>query len=354
MRLFALLAAAAAIPCLTVGRAYAAEPEPRVSGPHIYKNLAVYFIHGQSASGPVPLTLGEALERDRVVVTETGQVSLLTMKNTGQDSIFIQAGDIVKGGKQDRVITSSFVLKSNSGDVPVDAFCVEAGRWSSRGQEAVGSFSSSAEAMPSLRAKMAMRAPVAKTNSGEPRQYAFGADRQTRVWDSVSSMQKKFSDGIKAKVASAESESSLQLSLENKELKQSRAAYVDAIKAAGYSEADIIGLAFAINGKINSADVYESNGLFRKMWLKQLQAAATEAIGETGGEAADAASATTIAFPNAEAIKDFLAKAKDGAAVEMDAAVSDKLKVRDSARAVYFAASAEAAAPVVHENYLAK
>ena len=34
---------------------------------------------------------------------------------------------------------------------------------------------------------------------------------------------------------------------------------------------------FAVNGKVNSGDVYRSNALFRKMWAKMLTAAANEA-----------------------------------------------------------------------------
>ena len=73
---------------------------------------------------------------------------------------------------------------------------------------------------------------------------------------------------------------SLQLALENDKLKERRAAYDSALQDAGKGSDDIIGYAFAVNGKLNSADVYSSNGLFRKMWPKQLQAAATEAIGD--------------------------------------------------------------------------
>ncbi len=57
-----------------------------------------------------------------------------------------------------------------------------------------------------------------------------------------------------------------------------RAAYVAALKAAGEAGDDIVGYVFAVNGKLNSAEIYELNGLFRKMWPKLLDASATEAI----------------------------------------------------------------------------
>ena len=63
--------------------------------------------------------------------------------------MFIQAGDIVKGGKQDRVLTVSLLLPAKSGRVPIASFCVEQGRWSARGKEDHAKFSSAKEAMPS-------------------------------------------------------------------------------------------------------------------------------------------------------------------------------------------------------------
>jgi hypothetical protein len=88
-------------------------------------------------------------------------------------------------------------------------------------------------------------------------------------------MQSKLSSGLNEKVASPESETSLQLSLENAKLKELRSAYAKALQDAGQSSDNIVGYAFAIKGKLNSADVYASNGLVRKMWPKQLQSAAT-------------------------------------------------------------------------------
>src|SRR5690242_7885766 len=76
-----------------------AEPQTQISDPQTYDNLSVYFIHGKSAPGPVPLTLQEALAKGSVHVLETGSVNELKIENTGSEEVFIQAGDIVKGGR---------------------------------------------------------------------------------------------------------------------------------------------------------------------------------------------------------------------------------------------------------------
>ena len=65
----------------------AADDAPRISGPVVHDNLAVYFIHGPSAPGPVPLTLKEALERGKVIVHETGSVNTLSIENSGSDEV---------------------------------------------------------------------------------------------------------------------------------------------------------------------------------------------------------------------------------------------------------------------------
>ena len=136
---FCELAAAAASPLLLLaitGVAAAQTPTgTRLSGPLVYENLAVYFIHGKSAAGKLPLTLDEALARGVVLVRETGDVNQLEIENRGNDEVFVQSGDIVKGGRQDRTLMVSLVLPPHSGRVPIASFCVEHNRWTRRGSE---------------------------------------------------------------------------------------------------------------------------------------------------------------------------------------------------------------------------
>src|SRR6185295_4188705 len=215
-----------------------AEQGHRLSGPHSFENLAVYFVHGASASGAIPLTLQEAVAKGRVQVIETGRVNELQIENTGTEQVFIQAGDIVKGGKQDRVLTVSFLLPANSGRLPIASFCVEQGRWSARGKEDQARFSSAGEAMPSRSALLAMAAPPPAKEQAQPqggaattgslpsaamrvgREHDEVASKQRQVWDSVAVTQRKLSQGLNAPVASPQSASSLQLALENEKLKE--------------------------------------------------------------------------------------------------------------------------------------
>jgi hypothetical protein len=340
-RLFLAALAAASVAYVVPSLAQKTASEGyRISGPFVHENLAVYFVHGKGKGGPVPLTLEEALAEGLVNVYETGQVNQLAIENLGREEVFVQSGDIVKGGRQDRLLTVSLTLPPNSGRVPIASFCVEQGRWAPRGREEAQKFSSSSAALPSREAKLAVRAPQPVT-AGEP----VGVSRQAEVWRNVARIQDKLSGNVGAPVASGLSRTSLQLSLENEKLAETRAAYVKALQSAGENESDIVGYVFAINGKLNSGDLYPSNGLFRKMWPKLLAASATEAISEKneiGG-----------VTPSAEAVLAFLSQAEEGKPTVKNIDGRVRFETREAPNAFYF----EAARPNgawVHKNYLAK
>src|SRR5688572_31326248 len=67
---------------------------------------------------------------DLLRVYETSDVNELAVENISrQFDVFIQSGDIVKGGKQDRVLAVSIIIAARSGRVKIESFCVESGRW---------------------------------------------------------------------------------------------------------------------------------------------------------------------------------------------------------------------------------
>jgi hypothetical protein len=318
----------------------------------VHENLAIFFIHGPSAAGPVPLTLSEALAKGGAQVIETGRVNELQIENTGDEEVFVQAGDIVKGGKQDRVLTVSLVLPPRSGAVPIASFCVEQGRWSARAGEDHAKFASASEAVPSSRARAIMAAPVPAQSEairpagGPPSRNNETASRQQRMWETVAKVQSDLSAGLNARVASPQSATSLQLSLENENLQQARRDYAAALEPLGLKDSDVIGYVVAINGKAVSGDVYTSNGLFRKMWSKQLAAAVTEAIGEKiKGSAGEP--------PTTAAVNEFLAAAESGTPHERETAFQLRQETRDSDQALYNE-TRSAAGQWLHKTYVRK
>ena len=333
--------------CLLQAGAARAEPDGagyRLSDPVVHGNLAIYFVHGVSRGGPVPLTLQEALAKNVMKVRETNQVNELRVENTGDEEIFIQSGDIVKGGQQDRVLSVSLVLPPHSGEVPIASFCVESGRWSARGSEDARLFSSANASLPSRTAKLEMAGAVAAIPSAAP--YGTGS-RQQEIWKSVAQIQQKLSANLGSSVAAPRSRTSLQLTLENDRLAGEQAEYVAALQPRGEQD-DIVGYVFAINGKVNSADIYPSNGLFRKMWPKLLRASITEAIGDR--------EATNPPAPPRAEVSGFITAADRARAVAVPGNEQNSLRMRDSANAVLLEArpAAAPAASWVHRSYLAK
>ena len=275
----------------------------RLSGPYTQNNLSIYLIHREGRTdGPAPITLEEAMRRGLVKVVETGSVSSLKVRNLGDREVFIQSGDIVKGGKQDRVLLTSLIVPPKSGYIPISAFCVEQGRWARRGLENVMAFSTSAYRMPSRAGKIAMMKSMGYETAPETARIGRltfergqrplgwlqgirqqrGASLQGEVWRSVGAMQKALYHAVRAQVADQRSRTSLQLSLENKRLASAVADYEKALGGLSAKHPDAVGYVFAVNGRINSGDEFESTGLFHKLWSRQLKAAATEAIAEKG------------------------------------------------------------------------
>jgi hypothetical protein len=317
----------------------------RLSDPAVHGNLAIYFVYGKSRSGPIPLTLQEALAKKVITVREIGQVNELQVENIGEDEIFIQSGDIVKGGQQDRVLSVSMLLPPHSGAIPIDSFCVESGRWSARGAEDARTFSSAAAALPSRTAKLAIAGALTKQPAGSG--ASVGA-RQQEIWKNVAQIQEKLSAKLGSSVAAPRSRTSLQLTLEDGHLAGEQAEYIAALQRKGEQSDDIVGYVFAVNGKINSADIYPSNGLFRKMWPKLLRASVTEAIGDRTAEIAPA--------PPTAAVSGFIGSADSGRPVEPKPGERASVHMRESTRAMVLEARpADApAASWVYRNYLAK
>ena len=325
----------------------------RIAEPVVHENLAIYFIRGSSAPGKVPLTLDEALAKRVVQVRETGNVNQLEIENLGNDEVFIQSGDIVKGGQQDRTLMVSLVLPPKSGRVSIASFCVEQGRWSARGREDVKNFATASASVPSREMKIAMKAPMPaspRPTAGPAPAYAETGQRQQQVWADVRKTQERLAGNLGAPVQSAQSASSLQLALENEKLVDAQKAYVNAIKDKG-DDGDIVGYVFAVNGKINSADIYPSHALFRKMWAKLLDASAIEAISHKDEPRDD--------VPTVAAVTAFLAAADGGKASEKPLNAGVRLTTHDADKAYLFETTRAAASPAasvswVHRNYLAK
>ncbi len=305
-----------------------------ISGPYTHKNLTVYLVHGENVlRGKAPLTLEEAMDRKLVRVHETSDVNELEIENVSRtDEVFVQAGDIVKGGKQDRVLSVDLLVPVLSGRIPISSFCVEHGRWTARGDESTTEFNKADEMLPSKDLKVA----------------AMHSNSQTAVWDNVAKSQNKLSAAANTSVASSTSRSSLQLSLENERVRENADDYIEALRNIVESKDGVIGFVFAIDGEINSGDVYGSNELFKKLWPKLLKAAAIESVAESY----DPKARSTVA---AELISDFLADAETGRMTSSQNVTSRVRVIKRESGAIAFTESRDTETGAwLHRSYIAR
>jgi cytoskeletal protein CcmA (bactofilin family) len=264
----------------------------RISNPVVYDNLAVYFIHGSTNTGPSPLTLEQATASGDVKIYGAAGVMI---ENVSNQSVFIQLGDLLKGGLQDQVAGTSFILPPRSGRVPIDTFCVDPFRSTPRDGESPNGFRATSALFPSRSAKLSIFA-------GAEGSTAVRGIRQLGIWWSIDSLRSQLSRSLNepleppravhwstnqnSLLAGRESQwtTSLPLALENLRLAQAQKPYINALNSkndAGdniKASQDIIGAAFIINGKLDGADIYHSHSLFLQIWPKLLRAYTTAAI----------------------------------------------------------------------------
>jgi hypothetical protein len=307
----------------------------KLTGPYTHENLTIFLIHGEDLlKNKHFLTLQEGLQQKKVIVHETQNVNELAIENVSTDGdVFVMAGDIVKGGQQDRVIAVDIIIAAKSGRVPIAAFCVEAGRWTRRGQEDVRRFESSSSNAPTKDLKIAVRQQM----------------DQGKVWENVSKVQMQLAGNVGGSVRSVRSASSLQLSLEDKKLQDKMQTYLKKLLPAVDGKNDVLGYVCALNGELNSADAFASHELFLKAWPVLLKGSVVEAIAELKKD-------QKVAPVTLQAAERFLADAQKGKTTEKQLSNQVRIIQKESKELLLFETQAPAAlqAAPLRSSYLKK
>src|SRR5271155_2097404 len=290
------LVVVAAMVCLDLRPVQAGEEHP-VSG---YKGLEP-IRHGRLTVFPVIaprayatsefLTLDEGLRSGEVVVTEYGnvrglmrrrltpavqhesaEVNRLVLVNNSKRPLLLLAGEIVTGGKQDRVIGKDRIAPAESDPVDLSVFCVEPGRWvavngkpdfSSTGRNTTAVFAS-----PVVRGK------------------AMSEKDQQQVWDSVRSSQGAMAETVEVTGAAPEVNATTSYAqvMDNKEVQKKVDAVAEPVQRNYESgirqlrDKNAVGVVGAVNGEIVWADLFASTELLQKYWPKLVRSYATEAV----------------------------------------------------------------------------
>jgi len=265
MKRWCAVTVAAAAVAVMFAACQADGPKPgsfTVSDPQTFGNLSVYFVRADDQPGAQALmTLPEALAKGLLEVHEGGGVNDLIVQSAAPLPVLIHAGEILKGGSQDRLVQHDFLVPPNAKELAVPVFCVERGRWSQRGSEDDYYFSGASKMAANKDLKLA-----AKSSNSQP-----------DVWAKVDTIQERLALMVGIAARDPLSGTSLQLTLENDIVESRVKEYTDALAPAIDRATAAVGFIFAVNGEISTADIYWNHELFRSLWPALLEAAATEA-----------------------------------------------------------------------------
>jgi len=229
-----------------------------VGKPVSYENLTLFPIttHRGAIGDIACVPLDEAMRKNWLTVSEIGNVNALVVRNTSWHYVYLMAGEIVVGGKQDRIIGRDMMIPPNSGKIEISAFCVEHGRWTYHGTIPSANFAPSYKIVPNT-----------------VRERAQSSKSQSEVWDGIAEQHEAagVTSGTGAYMDVYKDEKVVQ--------------NIDDFKkhfAKAFADKDIIGMVGVIGGKVNAVDIFYSNELFSSLYDKLVEAYINEALKYSG------------------------------------------------------------------------
>lgn len=271
------------------------------------------------------------------------EVNELMVVNRSERPLYLMPGEIIIGGDQDRTIGQELVIAPDGKPVPIEVFCVEHGRWGGRDEEeyarivAQGALDDETNAAAIAVADLVSVSATAETaNSGKfvgsvgslnksARLAVQKGDGQNTVWDEVAKENARA--GVETQTGTFASNYSDAESLERLE------PYLNRFRQPIAEARNIVGVIVAVNGDIESMDVFESTPLFHKLWPKLLKSYALDASNAENDAPVDATATRADAIAFFEEISE--AQAND---VVSTGAVA--LSQRESDRVLLFSAHA--------------
>lgn len=260
-----------------------------VLAPIRHGNLTVFpVVASRSHETDGFLTLDEGLKSGEVTVTESGsagplvrprhphdpvgrpygggaQVNQLVLVNNSKRPLILLAGEIVTGGKQDRVIAKDRIVPAESDPIDLGVFCVEPGRWT--GASSKFGYSGGVMVQPMVRAK------------------AMADKDQSKVWAEVGKAKEAVTANAPAPVATQLDEtSSYARVMQNDDVKKQVDAMAEPIQRNYQSviqqlrDRHAVGVVVAVNGQVVWADIFASTQLLEKYWPKLIRSYAAEAV----------------------------------------------------------------------------
>jgi hypothetical protein len=243
------------------------------------------------------ITLDEGLRTGKVIITELGangrsrrvrrgrrisddaEVNKLAIRNYSGKTLVLIAGEMIVGGKQDRIVGHDCLIASSNTPVPIDVFCVEHGRWS--GEASFGHSRSPNRNAGGAGTGMGVGAGVGGGGTVESfavmalpnvREKAQAKKSQSEVWSEVS----RTVTANSVASSTGDLKSVYRDNRVNRRIDTYQRAFSGKLSAK-----NVVGIIAAVDGHIISADVFAGHSLFQAYWPKMLKSYALEAISTT-------------------------------------------------------------------------
>jgi hypothetical protein len=215
------------------------------------ENLRIYPL-SFSGSSKTFMTLKTAIEKGLVVIKEKdeGNVNTVVIKNKGNSTIFVMAGEIVKGAKQDRMIENDLLIPPGSKWIEVAVYCTEHGRWHGISKEFAAA---DINVSPSVRAN------------------ARKAKSQTEVWAKVAENQQDVMGGTSETGAFAHI-------YDSKCYQDKRNTYYKKLKDLPSQHPSMKGALICVGDEILCVDLFGSHTILADLWPKLLESYIVEAM----------------------------------------------------------------------------
>jgi ARG/rhodanese/phosphatase superfamily protein len=272
------------------------EGEWRLFDPVVYENISIFPVVSSQGQDTSPfLTLEEGLATGEVTVAEQGaqilqrsrdgrpiyppqyntgaSVNQLVLINRSRRPLLLLAGELVSGGKQDRVIGKDRIVPVGAPPLPLDVFCVEHGRWTGAAQFAAAN----TIVHPSVRERAAVD------------------QKQAEVWDAVRSgttarsapsapRPQISSENLQAAIAGNGRTEAYEKIYVSQAVGVSIDDFVNEVQrrfvqaTSGLKNERVVGVVVAYGGEVAWSDIFASGDLFDHYWRKLLRSYAVEAL----------------------------------------------------------------------------
>jgi hypothetical protein len=272
------------------------EGDWRILDPVTYENISLFPVVGGSQDTSSFLTLEDGLANGEVLVTEQGaerlirnrgevrpialppqssaSVNQLVLINRSKRPLLLLAGELVSGGKQDRIIGKDRIVPVGAEPLPLDVFCVEHGRWTGNSSQFVAS---KTIVHPSVREQAAV-------NQEQTKVWAAVASGTTAVTVSPADPAPLSRSVLSEAIALDAPTQSYEKIYDSSRVGVSVDSLVGELQkrfaraTSGLKGERVVGVIVAYGGEVAWSDIFASSDLFRHYWSKLLRSYAVEAL----------------------------------------------------------------------------